>query len=92
MLREVTGQGSEDPSVLSTLDELRRHTTEGLACVYLTAPWYILHFVIAASGTKYRVVKFDLCRCAFCRLFEPKYFEFRRFYPQAGITNACSSH
>ena len=24
-----------------------------------------------------------LCRCAFCRLFEPKYTEFRRFYPQA---------
>lgn len=50
---------SSRPSVLGTVEELRQYTAEGLACVYLTAPW-----------------------CAFCRLFEPKYSEFRRFYPQ----------
>ena len=89
MLGERNGYGSEAPSVLSTLDELKQNTNEGLACVYLTAPWYLsLYLVTAATGSKLCVVKgFDLCRCAFCRLFEPKYFEFRRFYPQAGIQN-----
>lgn len=48
-----------DSSTLCSLEALRQRTSEGVSCVYLTAPW-----------------------CAFCRLFEPKYSEFRRFYPQ----------